>query len=87
MRNFSTAHEEKCMKLDNREFQQCLMDRQRLFDSAPTNMRYATIYFRELNRHQKFSTVVRLYEKYETEYRANKDFKMQDKVRDQYSYA
>jgi len=52
------------------------MDHQRKFDSAPSNMEVAAKYFRELNRHQKFQTVIRLYEKYETEYRTNKDYKL-----------
>ena len=52
-RLFSTR--EKFMKIDNHgEMQQALMDRQRKFDSAPTNMDVAAKYFRELNRHQKF---------------------------------
>ena len=50
-------------------------------------MENASKYFRELNRNQKFQTVVRLYEKYETDYRTNKDYRLQDKVRDQYAYA
>ena len=53
LRVFSTH--EKFMKIDNHgEMQQALMDRQRKFDSAPTNMEIAAKYFRELNRHQKF---------------------------------
>jgi ATP-dependent Zn protease len=66
------------------------MERQRQFDSNPTNAEFAYKYFRELNRQQKFHTVKRLYEKYETDYRINSinaDFERQDKVREQYTYA
>ena len=85
-RIFSTR--EKFMKLDSHgEMQQALMERQRRFDAAPTNMEAAAKYFRELNRNQKFQTVIRLYEKYEEIYRTNQDYKMQDKVREQYAYA
>jgi hypothetical protein len=49
-RIFSTH--EKFMKMDNHgEMQQALMDRQRKFDSSPTNLEIASKYFRELNRH------------------------------------
>jgi len=34
--------------------QQKLVDRQRKFDSEPTNPNHAYKYFRELNRHEKF---------------------------------
>ena len=48
-----------------------LIDRQRQFDSNPLNGQFAYKYFRELNRQQKFHTVKRLYERYETDYRIN----------------
>ena len=78
---------EKFIKVDEAYMQQQLIDRQRKFDSDPTNPTTAYKYFRELNRHQKFQTVIRLYERYETDYRTIRDFELQDKVRDQYSYA
>jgi hypothetical protein len=59
-----------------------LIEKQRKFDHAPTNSVIAYKYFRELNRQHKFHTVVRLYEKYEPEYRSNKgaDFSLHEKV-------
>lgn len=76
--------------VDPQESKQKLIERQRQFDSNPTNAEFAYKYFRELNRQQKFHTVKRLYEKYETDYRIssiNSDFELQDKVREQYTYA
>jgi ATP-dependent Zn protease len=80
---------EKFIKLDDNAMMHSLMERQRKFDSNPVNSRFAYKYFRELNRHQKFETVRRLYEKHETDYRidAHADFDLQDKVTAQYNYA
>jgi len=45
------------------------MERQRRYDRNPTDLVSAYKYFRELNRNQKYSTVLRLYMKYETDYK------------------
>ena len=95
MRVFSTAtssrapFSEKFIKLDDNAMKHSLMERQRKFDGNPVNAKFAYKYFRELNRHQKFETVKRLYEKHETDYRITKggDFALQDKVIEQYMYA
>jgi len=86
-RVFTTAslhHDEKFMKLDTGNLYLQLMERQRQFEESPTDLSKAYRYFRELNRHQKFQTVIRLYEKYETDYRTTQEYHLQDKVRDQY---
>ena len=72
-RAFSSAHDSpfgpQFMEVDPEAQKQSLMERQIKFDKDPTNPKHAYKYFRELNRHQKFLTVRRLYEKKETEYR------------------
>lgn len=63
------------MKLDDgRSMQQRLMERQLKFDKAPKDLTIAYKYFRELNRNQKYSTVLRLYAKYEGDFRLSKDY-------------
>ena len=64
------------------------MDRQRKFDADQTNHVAAYKYFRELNRHHKFQTVTRLYEKYENDYRfSNGRGHAPEKIKEQYAYA
>ena len=76
------------MKLDDgRSMQQRLMERQLKFDKQPKDLTTAYKYFRELNRNQKYATVLRLYAKYEGDFRLSKDYQLQQKVQNQYSYA
>jgi hypothetical protein len=82
MRFFSTSMNQKFVKMEDQQFHRDLIEKQRQFDSNHLNPKYAYKYLRELNRHQKYQTVIRLYEKYETDYRTHQDHAMQDKVRD-----
>ena len=69
------------MKLDDRNLQlKAIEQRQRDFDSNPRNLKFAYKYFRELNRNQKYQTVVRLYGNYEAEYRTSSDRSATQKV-------
>jgi hypothetical protein len=42
-----------------------LHELQTQFESEPTNTRHAYYYFSELNKHGKYNTVVRLYDKHQ----------------------
>lgn len=59
------------------------------YEQDPINQKTAYRYFRELNRHGKHHTVVRLYNKYFDEY--DRDIKgssvLREKIRDQFEYA
>ena len=63
------------------------MARQVKFDKAPKDLSCAYRYFRELNRNQKYSIVLRLYAKYEADFRLSKDYELFQKVQTQYAYA
>jgi len=79
---------EPFVKLDTgRSLQESLMERQRHFDRSPTDVHAAYKYFRELNRNQKYQTVLRLYNKYETDYRSSMDARTLEKLENQRSYA
>lgn len=43
------------------------------FEKDPSNMQVAYEFFSELNRHGKYNTVIRLYDKYELAYSSTKD--------------
>jgi hypothetical protein len=59
------------------------------YEQDPRNQKTAYKYFRELNRHGKHHTVVRLYNKYYDDYDANIKGSsiMRDKLRNQFEYA
>ena len=63
------------------------MQRQRFFDRTPTDITAAYKYFRELNRQQKYQTVLRLYNKYEADYRSSMDARSLEKLEAQRAYA
>ena len=63
------------------------MQRQRFFDRTPTDTTAAYKYFRELNRQQKYQTVLRLYNKYEADYRSSMDARALEKLDAQRVYA
>jgi hypothetical protein len=76
------------VKLDTgHSLQDSLMERQRQFDRSPSDVQAAYKYFRELNRNQKYQTVLRLYNKYETDYRSSKDARTLEKLESQRAYA
>ena len=71
------------------------MAHQKKFEAEPNNLEFAYKYLRvsghlieqELNRHGKYLTVIRLFNKHETEFFKNTKDSFLEKINDQYEYA
>ena len=59
------------------------------YEQDPTNQKVAYKYFRELNRHGKHQTVVRLFNRYFDDYdrRIKGSGNLREKIKDQFQYA
>ena len=84
-RKFSTVADliENRMEVEEAEKLHELMDN---FESNPSKSENAYVLFRELNKHGMYLTVVRLYNKHESDYNLRTD-KSTELLKSQYEYA